>query len=88
MKITNIELQYIPSNVEHMHMVAVMGSAGDGWRVYEAAVQMPPYDSDNPEIWEGAKQWAASFAAAHGNKLSKQQARKYFIFPDDFVFAP
>ena len=88
MNITNIELQNIPSNVEGMHMIAVMGHAGDGWRVYEAAVQMPRYDSDNPLVWEEAKRWAANFAAAHGHKLSKQKARKYFIFSDDLVFAP
>ena len=91
MEITNVELQNIPSDIEGLHLVAVLGHSPDGWRCYEAAVVMPSMLDPNFETkWKPAVERASQYAAANGNKLSPENARRYFHFPKAIAdnFAP
>lgn len=80
-EIRNIELQGCASPIRGLTRVAVMCWAPDGWRVYEAMHVLPVGRSQ--EAVDKAVVWTHQ----HGNKLSKEQARRYFHIPDDMEFA-
>ena len=88
MEINNIELQNIPSVIEGLHLVAVIGRSPDGWRCYEAAVVMPSMlDPDFEAKWGPAKKAAAAYTMRYGNKLTAQQATRYFPSATALPFA-
>lgn len=62
--------------------VAVLTWAPDGYRVYESFHVLRI-----GEHWEEDKAAAVEWTRRHGNKLSKQEARRYFLIPDDMPFA-
>lgn len=80
-EIENVELQGCASPINGLTRVAVLCSAPDGWRVYEAMHVLPLGRSQ--EAVDEAVAWTKSY----GNKLSKEQARRYFHIPDDMEFA-
>ena len=79
MKIQSVEIQRCPSIIEDLHLVAVLGSAPDGWRCYEAAWIMPrPGKQDIETKWPEAKEAAVAFTCARGRKLNAKEATRYF----------
>jgi len=65
-----------------MTRVAVLTWAPDGYRCYEAFHALRVGES-----WEDDKAAAVEWTRKYGNKLSKQEARRYFTIPDDMPFA-
>lgn len=79
-ELKSVEFRGIASPVDGLCRVAVLTFAPDGWRVYEAACVVPAGD-------EAARQEAISWCRRSGNKLSPDEARRYFNITSDMKFA-
>ena len=80
--IRRVETQGFASPIPGLTMVAVLCEAADGWRCYASAHAL-----DINGDWEAQKAAAVAWTHQYGNKLSPQEARKYFHFPADMKFA-
>ena len=80
--IQNVETQGCASPIYGLTRVAVLCHAPDGWRAYEAMhVLRSGYH------WDHDKAEAVEWTRAHGNKLTHEQARRYFHITPDMEFA-
>ena len=82
-ELREIETQGCASPIAGLTRVAVLTWAPDGYRVYEGFHALR-----TGEHWEEDKAAAVAWTRAHGNKLSRQEARRYFNLSDDMRFAP
>lgn len=80
-KIKSIETQGCASPVPGLTRVALLTHAPDGWRVYEAFC---PLRLDH---WEEDKAEAVAWTKLYGNKLSREEAGRYFRITADMTFA-
>ena len=80
-EIRAVETQGIASPIPGLTMVAVLCEAPDGWRCYAAAHAL-----ETNGDWETQRAEAVAWTHRRGNKLSPEQARQYFTFPDDLKF--
>ena len=84
-EIRNVETQNIASPIAGLTMVAVLCKAVDGWRCYESAHALDI--TCRKGEWEAQKAEAAAWTHRQGNKLTPEQARKYFPFSAQLEFA-
>ena len=77
-----VETQGARSPIPHLTRVAVLSHAPDGWRCYEAFCVLHPGDK-----WEEDKAAAVAWTRAYGNKLTPEQAKRYFNITSDMEFA-
>ena len=82
-ELKGIETQGAASPINHLTRVAVLTWAPDGWRCYESFHVLNPGD-----MWEDDKARAVEWTRLYGNKLTPEQARRYFAITDDMEFAP
>lgn len=72
-----VETQGCASPIKGLTRVAVLCSAPDGWRVYEAMHVLR-----TGEHWDQDRADAVVWTHKYGNKLRREEARRYFNIPD------
>lgn len=84
-KVLNVEVASYPDvmNTGCNVMAVICQDEAGMLAVYVGVVKLIKYDPGHPEHYQQSKEEAAQLVALRGQKQTKEQAQKYFLFPKE-----